>query len=171
MRQDYRAASVHWTAIPNVSFQALWCKPRGRLSPMQTSYHRPVPCSFPHQNILFILFCCYHTIKSKETARSLRGTQLLEAVIKKTNRRSLMCCDTSNWVALLFFWTLLYRLELDTLIYMQRGTEVYRSLHAMNSCLFPCGTKAFVLLNSPYPLYSQQPKKSSSNHLYRVLSS
>ena len=54
---------------------------------------------FPRQNILFIQFCYDHNIQSKEPTRSLHGTQLLEAVMKKTNRISLMWCDTSNCIA------------------------------------------------------------------------
>lgn len=110
-----RMAEQHSGDQSRPEISVLLSKLRGHWPPLQT-YHHHLQRSVQNQNVLFIQFCYDHTTQSKSQLDPLRHSQLLEAVMK-TNRMSLMWCDTSS--VLLSFCNLLYHLGLDTMIYMQ----------------------------------------------------
>ena len=66
-----RVASVDWLTIYNLRFWGL--SMQAERPPMVSSdiITSPHAIQFPVLNILFLPFCCYHTIGSKETTRSV----------------------------------------------------------------------------------------------------
>lgn len=63
--------SVDWLAIYNLRFQGLSLQ--AERSPVVSSdiVSSPHAIQFPIPNVLFLPLCCYHTIRSKETTRSV----------------------------------------------------------------------------------------------------